>query len=70
MHQNLADQMKTPGRTFVIGRVDLARHSRVPRRCIADGIPLAPRPRSWHGVAEAMSLLGGCGAAKTDDKLV
>ena len=32
MHQNLADQMKTQTHTFIIGRVDLARHSRVPRR--------------------------------------
>ena len=32
MHQNLADQMKTQTRTFVIGRVDLAQHSRVLRR--------------------------------------
>ena len=32
MHRNLADQMKTQTHTFVIGRVDLAQHSRVPRR--------------------------------------
>jgi len=39
---------------FVIGRVNLARHSCVPWRCIATAIPLAPCPRSWHGGAEAM----------------
>ena len=70
MHQNLADQMKTQSRTFDMGRVDLAQHSHVPRRCIPNGIPLAPRPRSWHGGAGAMLLMGGCDATRTDNKLV
>ena len=60
MHQHLADQMKTQSRIFVIGHVDLARHSHVPRRSIATTIPLAPHPRSWHSGAEAMLLMGGC----------
>ena len=59
MHQNIADQMKTQSCTFVISRVDLAHHSCVPRRYIADGIPLSPRLRSWYGGAEAMLLMGG-----------
>ena len=70
MHQNLADQMKTQSRTFVIGSVNLARHSRVPRHCIAAAIPLAPRLRSWHGSAEAILLMGGCGVTRTDHELV
>ena len=70
MHQNLADQMQTQSHTFVISSINLARHSRVPRRCIATNIPLASRPRSWHGGAEAMLLMGGCGAMRTDNKLV
>ena len=70
MHQNIADQMKTQSRIFVIGCVDLACHSRVLRHRIAAAIPLASRTRSWHGGAEAMSLMEGCGAARTDNKLV
>ena len=70
MHQNLTDQIKTQSRTFVIGHANLDRDSRVPRRCIATAIPLAPLPKSWHGGAEAVSLMGGCGATRTVNKLV